>query len=477
MLLFSTILDIRDTMTHDDFIQLAIDWNQGSPHQDNVIPGIVWNGERNIRFGDERLWMDINEYRNQNIIAIRYEKAYDDGAVWDTDYVMNFNEMRMSIQLDRSFKEDALSISADFSTPHFITLLIERGYVRADGNLPVLRSPMIISEDRLEIISNVITGESRYQFPVVYISKTYFNEDPVNTWLLAGRLKGMAHVLVQESKTSNNALRHLCDDKNEYNGAIGIYYPNVAIGHRRYLYHREEGYDEFLFDKVLRDVIRYNNTLKLDNLYTWQGVNNALLSDRLTSQRQERIEAEKARKKAEIEKEDVYATFDSEIEELEKQVAQLTKANESLRTENYGLRNKLAEIDTVPILCLGDEDEFFPGEIKEIVLNALEAALAHNTQENTRRAHIIRDIIDSNDITRTVAEKRTKIKTLLKTYNGLGKTLRQELMDMGFEITEDGKHYKLIYFGDGRYSTALAKTPSDHREGKNAAAEIIGKMM
>ena len=72
MLLFSTILDINETMTKDAFIRLVIEWNQCSPHTNNVIPGIEWNGKRNIRYGKDGLWLDIKEYRNQNIIAVRY---------------------------------------------------------------------------------------------------------------------------------------------------------------------------------------------------------------------------------------------------------------------------------------------------------------------------------------------------------------------------------------------------------------------
>ena len=44
MLLFSTILDISDSMKKDDFIRLVIEWNQGSPHQSNIIQGIEGTG-------------------------------------------------------------------------------------------------------------------------------------------------------------------------------------------------------------------------------------------------------------------------------------------------------------------------------------------------------------------------------------------------------------------------------------------------
>jgi len=90
---------------------------------------------------------------------------------------------------------------------------------------------------------------------------------------------------------------------------------------------------------------------------------------------------------------------------------------------------------------------------------------------------VLSDIIRSNPVTCPVSDKKEKIKQMLKTYDGMSKTLRQELNDFGYTITEEGKHYKLTFFEDNRYATCLSKTPSDHREGKNAASEIIGKML
>lgn len=48
---------------------------------------------------------------------------------------------------------------------------------------------------------------------------------------------------------------------------------------------------------------------------------------------------------------------------------------------------------------------------------------------------------------------------------------------MGFIIEEQGKHYKLIYYGDARYWTTLAKTPSDNKSGTNTALTIIRNML
>ena len=74
MLLYSTILDISPALTKDNFIQLVIDWNQNDQHEENIIMDLRWNGERNIRFGSDCLWLDIEECPAHNIIAVRYEK-------------------------------------------------------------------------------------------------------------------------------------------------------------------------------------------------------------------------------------------------------------------------------------------------------------------------------------------------------------------------------------------------------------------
>ena len=299
------------------------------------------------------------------------KKTETDGVVWDTDYVMNFNDMKMSVRLDRSYLESALTVESGFSTPHFISLLVEKGYIKDDNNLPVSNRPVIIDKDNLDILVDVINGVSHYRLPVVYISKTFFGEDPVNVKWIASRLKGVAHVLVQKEGGLNSRLRRDCDDKNEYYGAIGIYYPNQAVGHKRFLYRAYEGSDDILMERVIRSVIQYSNSQMVDTLYTWSGVNNALLRDRYSSQKEERLAAELEKAKALNDADELIAYFDDDIKKLQQQVEQLTKANDALSYENQGLKAKLDSTEDVAIIYLGVEDEFFPGEIKEMILEAV----------------------------------------------------------------------------------------------------------
>jgi hypothetical protein len=501
MLLFSTILEMNKTMTKDDFIKLVIEWNQGSPHPANVIPNIVWNGERNIRYGNESVWMDIQEYRNKNIIAVRFEKKEEDGVVWDTDYTMNFDTMKMAIRLDRSYLEEALTVDSKFSTPHFITLLIERGYIKKDGELAVLRNPIFIDDDNLQLLVDVINGKSKYRLPVVYISKTLYDKDPVDVARLAGRLKGAAHVLVQKSNGSNMRLREQCSDKNEYYGAIGIYYPNQAVGHRRYLYRSSDGIDRILSERVIREVIQYGNRQMVDRLYTWAGVNNALLQDRLISQKEERATAENERKlalyellslkadldqkqesmklqaleAAKTEADKILDGFEDDMQKLREEVSRLSNEVERLEYENQGLRRKLDANTSVPVLFMGEEDDLYQGEIKDLVLSTLIKGM-EGVEPKTRRHDVLGDIIQSNDYQGTSEKRAEEIKRLLSNYSGMTPKLKHGLEAIGF-LFDESDHQKVKYYGDDRYTVVYASTPSDKgRGGKNNVRTTVKKV-
>ena len=137
---------------------------------------------------------------------------------------------------------------------------------------------------------------------------------------------GVAHVLIQKGGWLNSPLRSKCDDKNEYYGAIGNYYTNQAVGHKKFLYRAYEGSDDVLMERVIHSVIQYSNSQMVETLYTWSGVNNALLRDRYSSQRDERIAAELEKVKALNDADELIAYFDDDIKKLQLQVEQTIRA-------------------------------------------------------------------------------------------------------------------------------------------------------
>ena len=476
MILFLTTLDIGEFVTQEDFIKLVLEWNAGSRYEENIVKGIEWCGERTVRYGDSKLWLEFVEYAEREILAVRHEKITADGVVWDSDFVMNFGTHRLTIQLDRTYSEEALVMGAYFSTPHFITLLIEKGFLAKDRDLPVLRTPIAVTDADLDMCKRAFTEDNGYRLPVVFVSRTAEDKFPLSITWLASRLKGAAHVLVEESAESCAEIRKLFKMGNEPFGAVRIYYPLGTVRHKKFRFRSATGNEYVRLEKVIRHVIQYGIAQRVERFCTWNGVNGAVLNNQLDHQIAVRKNAETEKLRAEAEKDEVYETFSEDLQALQERVTELMKANEALQYENQGLRAKYASSDAVPLLYFGDEEEFYEGEIRDMVLGALDEALAA-TEKATRKGDILEDVLENNVYQHLSDERKQKVKALFKGYKSLTGAMRQELMALGFEITEAGKHYKLTYGGDARYMVTMAKTPSDNRSGINNAALISKKML
>ena len=476
MILFSTILKINDSLTKDAFVQLVLQWNKTSKYEENRVADVKWNGEYSMKFGDDKLSLDFVYYSEKQIMAVRHEKVADDAVVWNTDFVVNFAEKHIAIRLERTYREDALVMNGEFSTPHFITLLIEGGYLAEDFNLPVIRTPTEITDEYLEIVSDVVKHKREYQLPVIYVSKTLDGQEVLDTKWMASRLKGAAHVLVEKDKESCLECGQICNETKEDFGAVRIYYPSESLPRKRFLYRSAKGDNRPRLEKVVKNIIQYWNSQSVDILYTWQGVNNAILNSNLNQQIKKYQEAENARQNAENEIDQVYETFDEDLKRMQQKMEELTKANEALILENSVLRAKLNATEAMPILYQGDEEDFYPDEIKDMILSAIDEALTH-TEETTRRADILEDILENNLYQHLSEKRKQRVKAVFKGYKNLSSAMRQELSELGITISDDGKHYKLTYKDDPRYMVTIGKTPSDNRAGNNNATLINKTMM
>ena len=110
-----------------------------------------------------------------------------------------------------------------------------------------------------------------------------------------------------------------------------------------------------------------------------------------------------------------------------------------------------------------------------MVLDAVAEKLK-STKEGSRRYDVYSDILAKNHYRKLTRQRIEEIKNLLNDYRTMTAPLCNALADLGFKITEVGKHYRMTYYGDERYKTTLSKTGSDFREGKNQAANIARNM-
>ncbi len=86
---------------------------------------------------------------------------------------------------------------------------------------------------------------------------------------------------------------------------------------------------------------------------------------------------------------------------------------------------------------------------------------------------VLSDIVESNGYEHLLEQKARALKDKLSGYTTMSKALRNYLQSLGFDITEEGKHYRLRYYEDPRYHVTMSKSGSDWREGENIASQIV----
>ncbi len=468
MQIYSAIFPVKESLSQDDLINLVIEWNQGSPH--NKISNLNWDGKkRNIKFEDGNLSLAIEEIRTYNTIAIRFHQFDENNIIWNTDIVVNFNTHIFSIKIDRETTADTIGFIPQFKTPILVNMLLDGDFIGMDNDLEISAKEIPIKKDNYKVIENIICRNTVYSMPVIYVTKSW-GRYPLRVHTLAYRLRGVAHVLIEEDADVCKFLKDSCRGMNSHHGSIGIYYPGSSAPYKIITPRRYEGQEETLIDRIVNMVCRYMNQQARDKMMTWEGVQNELLKLRYVS-------ATEKKAKAENEVSEVYENFSDELEEKERTIEELNNRVMALQAENQGLRAKYEQVSEIPLIYYGEEDELYEGEIKDHILETLQKQM-QQVKKGTRKELILHDILESNELTGALEEKRAEIKRILKGYTKVGDSLKRDLKAYGFIITKDGGHYKLTYKGDSRYLFTMASSGSDsQRGGENLIGDIIRDML
>ena len=425
--------------------------------------------ERNIKFEDGNLSLAIEEIRTYNTIAIRFHQFDENNIIWNTDIVVNFNTHIFSIKIDRETTADTIGFIPQFKTPILVNMLLERDFIGMDNDLEISAKEIPIKKDNYKVIENIICRNTVYSMPVIYVTKSW-GRYPLRVHTLAYRLRGVAHVLIEEDADVCKFLKDSCRGMNSHHGSIGIYYPGSSAPYKIITPRRYEGQEETLIDRIVNMVCRYMNQQARDKMMTWEGVQNELLKLRYVSATEKKV-------KAENEVSEVYENFSDELEEKERTIEELNNRVMALQAENQGLRAKYEQVSEIPLIYYGEEDELYEGEIKDHILETLQKQM-QQVKKGTRKELILQDILESNELTGALEEKRTEIKRILKGYTKVGDSLKRDLKAYGFIITKDGGHYKLTYKGDSRYLFTMASSGSDsQRGGENLIGDIIRDML
>lgn len=128
------------------------------------------------------------------------------------------------------------------------------------------------------------------------------------------------------------------------------------------------------------------------------------------------------------------------------------------------------------ILKTGNEHDLYPGEQADLVIDILRKRLP-SFRENSRPYNIVEALLAANEENGTGKNIEDGIK---RVFDGRGeivsKSVQRELQNMGFSISKEGKHYKLVFANDARYNFTVSVTPSHYRSGDNTITKICGAL-
>ena len=362
------------------------------------------------------------------------------------------------------------------------------------------------TEEIKKHLISVMTGQKQVDMPLVYVS---YPNQKIDTDELAEKLFCMADVYVESNKHFSFELKEKTGGANAYNGAVGIYW-----GNRKAFYLLP--YEDITIERIYTRIADITAVKPFSAGASWFDI---VQEEHALKQKMLEAENEKILKEKEVQSNDFNARIknlealsenlkeqinvkESEIRSLKKELKNkenelqeyidsfdeekqnLKKENEKLKIERDAYKIKAEKqyedspgID-IHIPC--SESELFPNEIGDFIKGLIFSAIhKEGADENARRK---KDVLDS--IKRGIENWKFEESSAGTFYshceehwassiknNQSGHEIVKMLKNFGFSDLVDGKHYKMTYYNDKRYTTTVPKTPGDHRSGKNTLSD------
>ncbi len=461
MLLCSSKLPVNEYLTAEIFVDLAIDWVMNSSNY--KFDEITWDGSQEYtKHGQRGEVFQVERFEDKGLCAIHFKSTDKHHVEWTTDYVLDSENSVLAFQLYRDASSDAEYVPPYFDLPRLIQKVIDAGYFRSIHGINISDKPLFIYEDNMEVVKDLILRTKIFELPVVYMSCVTDGHCIVNPYTVAKKLKGVALVLVESSRDIAFALREHTHGNNPYGGAIEVFYPKDQ---RKFLPGELTGTLSAKISTITHSVYNHLLQTKIEERYSWSQLQSNKLRQQLTI-------AKSAAEKDSKNYEELEAMYEALLREKEQQISTLTGQLNSANLSKVQLESQLSSVGEIPALIMGEEADLYPNEQKAILLEVLQKALA-STAANSRREHIIKSILAANPCDVDLNQRKEKLKSCLHGYTKMTAEKRRTLEDLGFKISEDGKHYKLVFCEDPRYNGTLSKTGSDHRGGDNTAHDLM----
>ena len=461
MLSFATEFPVEATRTSVDFLAAVREWLLGSPHtvfEASDLSEIEAKDEFSAKKSNELIETLKYQATGSDMAAIRYTK-WDRGLEWVSTIVFSRGQPSwIGIRTSCESQHPAAKLPIA-KKPVFVQTVLTRLGGGADGEIKVQAIPLRLTNSDIPLAARCVSGRAGCRLPLVYVSARFQGGHLVNVDSLAEALAGMAHVLVEPNRPFSLRLMSEVSSQNVYGGAIGVYWPEGGCRRSFFLHHESESPSEMeraVVEEVRSALVNRRPLARV----TWSAVQE-LISRRTFAALRDQGSTEVQRYVDEFDKE--LKSKQEELEDAEREIARL-----EAEVRKYQAQSPMQSglfLQTAP------EQDLYAGELLGVVGDAITDAVTRVT-EDSRRQHILKSIVAANPPTGEAEAMRNRLKSLLRDFRSMEAKVRSALQDMGFEISEEGKHYKIVFQGDERYTFTMPKSGSDHRGGLNLAGDI-----
>jgi hypothetical protein len=184
----------------------------------------------------------------------------------------------------------------------------------------------------------------------------------LDTKELAKDLAGTAHVIVEKNTDITAALKERTNGTNPFNGAVHIYYTD-KVG-TRIIPDEFISANDFRY-KIVNSICRRLSMVKIDDKYTWGTIRYQKLLEKYRQDQMANMELQKACEEILKIKEKENAQLVEDMEE------ELNELRSKVQNYEYAFQNRKKEqIGKIAFAC--SEEEFYDGEIKDMILKILD---------------------------------------------------------------------------------------------------------
>ncbi|MFE0759319.1 hypothetical protein ACFW16_35525 [Inquilinus sp. NPDC058860] len=462
MLSFSTEFPLDNSHSSAEFIECIKTWIFESPHtkfSQSDFDSLPIEGGWSIQKDNQGINSLASSFDTEESVAVQHVTIEND-LEWSTTIVFSrqTSDTWVGVRISCQSKHPSIAVPVA-KKPVIVKNLLDKLGEAYDGEFQVRQSPHFLTNNDISLASRAISGQAGCHLPVVYISIGFSGGYIVDPGSLAQKLAGMAHILVEPNRPFSRRLQIEVAADNVYGGTVGIYWPDGSgdiVLFTEKEFKRKHEIRDAIFDEIRMALLNRRALFRC----TWpstQGIYYKSIYNSLKNSGSEELNQ-------------YIDAFDGDMKSMNDQLASCEKEIHRLQRE---LKKHQSQIMSTNGIFLKTQKEYdlHDGEIMSTIITALSEA-QHAYLPESRKHHILQDVIDNNGAKNISKEMKENIKSILRDYKEMTRQKRSELENLGFEIEDDGKHYKIVYNGDARYTFILSKTGSDHRSGLNCASDI-----